>query len=34
MTWEDYEDLPETDILEKINKSFNNMSNEVKRRLN
>jgi len=34
MTWEVYEDLPETDILQKINKSFNNMSDEVKRRLN
>ena len=34
MTWEDYEDLPETDILKNIDQSFNRMSNEVKRRLN
>ena len=34
MTWEDYEDLPETDILKNIDQTFNRMSNEVKRRLN
>ena len=33
-TWEDFEDLPETDVLQKINESFNRMSKEVKRRLN
>ena len=34
MTWDIYEDLPETDILKNIDQSFNRMSNELKRRLN
>ena len=34
MTWDIYEDLPETDVLKNINQTFNRMSNELKRRLN
>ena len=34
MTFDDYEDLPETDILKNIDQTFNRMSNELKRRLN
>ena len=34
ITFEDYEELPETNILKNIDQTFNRMSNEVKRRLN
>ncbi len=34
MTFEDYEDLPETDILKNIDQTFNRMSNKLKKELN
>ena len=34
MTWEDYEDLPETSVLKSIDDIFNRMTDKIKRELN
>ena len=34
MTWDDYEDIPETNILKNIDDIFNRMNNKIKKGLN